>query len=168
MAIIDITYFTGNRYIDLTNPDVQTNLENTFDWVEKKYLTKLLGRETYLLFEAGKTATPYLEFIEGGINFNWNGSDRAYDGLKNMLANFTYCEYIKKNQTYNTPIGNVKFESKEQISQIDHYLFDDIYNEGVELYWEAVRYMLIETTGFEEAYPSKTVDYINTTGRLVL
>lgn len=168
MAIIDITYFTGNRFIDLTNTDNEQNLESMLDSVEKKYLIKLMGRETYLLFEAGKEATPYLEFINGNIPFNWNGSDRTYYGLKDMLADFTYCEYIKKTQSFNTPIGNVKFDSKEQQSIIDYMQFDDVWNEAVEYYWEAYKYMQIESTGFELVYTDKSVDYINSTGRLVI
>ena len=166
MAIIDITYFTGNRYIDLTNPDVQTNLESIFDNVEKKYLIKLLGRECYNDFDAD--TEPFKTLVDGGVLFNWNGYDREYYGLKNMLANFTYCEYINKNQSFNTSVGNVKFGTEKEPIGIDTILFDANYNDAVEDYWEAYKYMVIKNIGFEKFYTSRSIDYINSSGRLVI
>lgn len=169
--IIDISYFKNELYIDLNNTDVQTNLNNTIEWVEKKYLTALMGKELYLIFKEHITEEPYLTLISGGVKFNWNGSDRTYEGLKQMLACFTFCEYKKKNQSFNTDFGDVSFkqDAKSNISiQLDLINFDDAYNEGVELFWEAHKYMLIKGIGFELLSTNKSINYINSTNRLVI
>lgn len=143
MAIINHEKFIGLIYIDLEIRDDRNTLNvNYCPFVEKKMLTKLMGETLYNDFKNNTTVTKYANLINGvSTTYEYNGKNKVYTGLKDMLAYFTWFYYVSDQQTFNSQVGQVqpKVQNATIVNPAGKYAM--IWNEAVELYYQAIDYI---------------------------
>lgn len=143
-AIINYTSFTdGLLYLNLSNEDDRDSMNNKYcPFVEKKMLTKLLGESLYNDFIGNKTVQKYANLINGvDATYEYNGKTKKYTGLKDMLAYFTYFQYVSRLDKIPTQSGfkRVKNQNSESVSPASEMC--EAWNEGVSLYYQAIDFI---------------------------
>jgi hypothetical protein len=163
MAIIDNTYFTGLIDIDYATTGISEKLAYFIDYVEKKYLKKLLGLTLYTEYIGNPTDDRFVKLIAGDATaVEYNGITFIYSGIKQMLAYFTYYHYCYDTQTINTGIGEIAIKHQNSEIALNINKMIRAYNEGIELYKESIAYMLSKGTYTNLDYQG--LDEINSFG----
>lgn len=166
MPVIDTTYFKGTLNIDLSNEATQDELSLYIETIEKKYLKLLLGLETYADYLQHKSSSHYINLVNGEANpVSSGGLTIYYEGLKNMLANFTYYHYVTESQSVNTGIGDVSLESENGTKMLNKNKLIAAWNNAVDDYNLAIDYM--EDSSRSANYPNldwTELKYINSFG----
>lgn len=142
MAFLLYSDFSSGKYRISQTTDTQTALTAYITKFEKKYLRLLLGATLYTQFMAslqsnvptGVYLTIYNEFAEDNDNsgFVFQRLDGAIfpsvesgaeaepvvisEGIKEMLKGFIYFEFVKDQQSQNTPNGNVQKDNENAIN----------------------------------------------------
>lgn len=142
-AIIDYTAFVQPIYIDTSDVDVKADLVNYCAFVQEKMLKKLLGETLYNDYLSHSALAKYTTLINGdAMAYTYGGVTRLYTGLKTMLANFTYCEYVPDMTSINTKSGQkIEKSNKNFDSVTDERKLGRAWNEGVRLFYEAIDYI---------------------------
>ena len=168
-AIINYTKFVDPIYIDTSDVHERDNVNNNYcPYVEKKMLKKLFGITLYTDFDANKTIAKYATLINGDTTaFTYNGYTKVFTGLKDMLAYFTYYFYIRKQNRFNTQMGQMqaKVQNAERISPAEDSMF--AWNEGVKLYYETIDYINYKNDLVADTYAnflSEDLEEINSFG----
>ncbi len=150
MSIVQASDFAG-KYNISQNVHTVKDLDLYIERYEKVYLIDLLGCELYELFIADLTATtpqtsqnsPYTEIFN---EFCIDDECKIIksEGIKQMLIDFIYFEYVRDQNYKNTISGTVK--SNTEVSELVSPTFlDTIFNEAIETYW-AIQFFICENS----------------------
>ena len=123
--IIDESYFINDIAIANTSQEATlANLNSAIVKYEKEALISILGYELYELYIAGSAVQIYKDILDGKeFSFEFCGKTvtRKWIGLANsekdsLLAYYTYVNYEKDRNTFNSAVGFVtpKVENAEQ------------------------------------------------------
>jgi len=123
--IIDESYFINDIAIANTGQEaVEANLNSAITKYEKEALLSILGYELYELYIANSAVQSYKDILDGKeFSFEFCGKTvtRKWIGLansekKSLLAYYTYVNYEKDRNTFNSAVGFVtpNVENAEQ------------------------------------------------------
>lgn len=124
---------------------------------ELKYLKELLGIDLYDLYKANADLDPvnhiptnpdYLK-IFNPLEFNYSFKVYISEGIKSMLLDFVYFEFMKDQVSGATLLGMQKQENELSKSSISMIYFR--YNEGVKTFNTIGRYIVLNPSGYKEA-----------------
>lgn len=156
--IITYSDFEGVYVVDLGNDtDKQALLDAYCVDLQEKYLKYLFGESLYSeFFIRDKNADDkFNELIDGTNNpITYNGTTFVYKGLKDMLLSFTYFHYVQEPE-YHTQIGFVLGDSENGSITYPVDMLRRKFNYGVDLFYEAVRYMDYKNSQESEAFNYK-------------
>lgn len=124
-ALIDYTYFIGERNIPNTNrAEVLESLNALIAVREPEILTELFGYKMYKDFVAGIAVAPWL-VLKNGAEFTYAGVLLKWRGLVNtqkdsLIADYVYYWYMRKNATQTTGVGEAatKTENSNRVSPV--------------------------------------------------
>jgi hypothetical protein len=157
---VQITDFEAGKLQISTTCYTDGTLQLCIDQTEEKTLQDLLGCELYALFVADWDAPIvgefseqrfidiYTPFCEDGNICNIKRSE----GVKSMLMNYIFFEYMRV-QAFNnrtTGMNKTKSENSER-AHFNEYGLDAIYNNGV-LTFEAIRWYICENSSTYPEY----------------
>ena len=135
------------------------NSDDIDDYIQRyelKYLKELMGIDLYNLYKQNADLDPvnhiptdpfYLK-IFNALEFNYSFNVYISEGIKSMLLNFVYFEYMKDQVSNATLLGEAKQQNELSKSAISMIYFR--YNEGVKTFNNIQRYMILNPEGFEE------------------
>ena len=166
MAIVLKSDFVGAYFISQTLYD---SLDTFIEKFEKQYLLQMLGAELYKLFIADlNTATPrvpltqiYLDIFNEFLVDN-DTNVIASDGIRKMLIQFIYFEYIRETQLKNTANGTVQNAAELGVMRSWENNIVTSYNEGV-TNTRAIQWYICEN---ETSYPTYNGQQIKNIGIL--
>lgn len=134
MGVVSKSDFIGEYFISQTLYD---NLDLYIAKYEKKYLIQLLGASLYSLFIAdlGTNPTPTAQIYKDIFEeFALDNSSciMVSEGIKKMLIQLIYFEYIRETQLQNTTNGTVK--NAAELGEMKNYKNNILraYNDAVE------------------------------------
>lgn len=180
--IIDESYFINRIAIANTNnTSVEASLNAAILEYEKEALLSALGYELYELFIANPTVQIYKDILDGKeFSFEFCGKTvtRKWIGLANsekdsLLAYYTYVNYEKDRNTFNSSVGFVtpKVENAEQSNPRLKYVnswnayvfqrgdFQKINKYSNRLYLRGRRYR--ENTLYFDKFDLNTYEFLN-------
>jgi len=155
MSIVTSEDFTGKKNIS-QNVFTAKDLDSYIEQFEKEYLIDLLGCQLYELFTTDlTTGTPqipedqiYLS-IFNDFCLDDNCGIIKSKGIKQMLIDFIYFEYVRDQNYKNSISGTVK-SSPEVSMLVSPTFLNNIYNAAIETY-SAVQYFICHNS---DDYPS--------------
>ena len=161
MAIVQTTDFTGQYKIPKT---CYTELSTYFAKYEKQYLVRLLGAELYDLFIADLTAGPgqvpqTQRFIDLFDPFQTDEDHCVIcsEGIKKMLIQFIYFEYMRESRYGQTVSGAVQVKSSvADVLPFKGWNLERSYNEGVGNY-HAIQWYICDN---DDVYPEENTQRI--------
>jgi len=117
MALIDITYFIGERHIaNVSSPSVAENIIDMIAIYEPELLEALLGIDLYADLLEGLEQDPiearWTDLVDGTV-FIYRGQKVRWIGLRNAqkrspLADFVYFKYKADNVEHTVGAGNMQ------------------------------------------------------------
>jgi len=113
---IDKTIFIADIMLPKGDYD---NIETYITRYEKEVLTYLLGYELYTALVAGAAAEPYKSLLDGKVyEISLNGKTKKvkWNGLKQLIAYYVYCEYLRSKVVSVQQVGVVA--SKQENSYV--------------------------------------------------
>jgi len=149
IMLIDETYFLKSETkLDTSSDSFIELIEPDYDKAYRKYLTYLFGAEEFFNFkkmvEENSLTVFVPEFFEGKPDelIEYEGFKFEYTGILDMLACFTFYEYVTNRLISNTVKGS--FIPKNNIGEyvIPREQLCIAFNRGVDLYAEAAAYLL--------------------------
>lgn len=176
MSLINSTYplFTSGNfrlYLENRDHDLDPILNSTCQLTEDDILCKLLGDVLYLDFKNKQTTNvDYIELINGYkvenvfAAYDHSGTKRVYYGLKDMLAYFTYFNYVTGKKNFN-PTEEQKTASIDKINPV--YTSYEAYNMACKLYYSAYYFIIykqsLDSTKFPD-FDYTHIELINSFG----
>lgn len=135
--ILSIQDFKGEIAIS-NNEFTKPNLQWYIDEFEKKYLKKILGIKLYNefindLINGEPQKLKFKKLLEGDV-YEACGSTHDYEGLKNAIKYFVWCEYVRDGNNFNTIGGMVRTENENSRSHTRVSLAPTLekrYNDGI-------------------------------------
>lgn len=106
--ILDKTLFVGDLYLP---KDSFSNIDLFITKFEKVVLINLLGYEEYKKLIATPTLEPYKSLIDGAeftVQSNGVSETLKWDGLKQLIACYVYCYYMKNSVSSTQSVGETK------------------------------------------------------------
>lgn len=155
-SIISKAFFIGNIEIMNTDAsDVSERLDLFINKYESKFLTELLGRETYKLFNAAityntpptaPTATSPFDALLAGQEFTdsdgelnkWGGfynNELGDTYLSSPIANYIYWNWMRESSTINSGVGVVEAKVENSTMVLPTELMARAWNEMVDQLW---------------------------------
>lgn len=162
MSIVVNTDFVGEYSVSKT---CFNDLDKYITKYEEYYLCNLLGAELYALFITDLTATsPQIpqtaRFLDifNSFKIDDNSCLRSSEGIRNMLVQFIYFQFIRDSNYKKTATGVVL--SNPEVATMSPYLgynLVEAYNEGVHNYKEIQWYICDNDTD----YPEENIQHLN-------
>lgn len=100
-------------------------------------LVDLLGYDLYKLTIAGASGEPYKALIDGGeyqVVYNGITVTLLWRGLKDLLAYYVYCEYMRRRVTLTQSVGETTSKQKNSnVASVNHkilsawVIFEELY-----------------------------------------
>jgi hypothetical protein len=148
--LIDESAFDGKWQLAKSNEDL---IDEYIEEYEEKFLTELLGKELFDLFQddlnAGVPATPIYETIFEAFTQKINGCIVSSEGMKKMLTGLIYFEYVRDNRVKQTMNGAVEQQTEVSTASDNTFLYSR-YNQAVKTY-QAIQAYIINN---KDSYPS--------------
>lgn len=167
--IVKIEDFEKGKLKISTTAYIDGDLQQVIDNVEENTLRDLLGKALYDLFVVDWDAQPN---PPTGISARFEVIYKPiydYDqcpvikskGMKDMLMNLIYFEFVQKQQFENRVTGTnkTKNENSENVSP-SNFGLQFIYNDGIESYVNIQRYIDLNLSTYPE-YKGISKDYIS-------
>lgn len=152
--ILNTEYFKGNQYS--LPQDCFSKLQAYIDKYEPIYLRSLLGANLYSLFLLELAANnpptdPRFKVIYDPFNIDDNSCIRSSEGMKVMLTQLVYFEFVR-DLAYSKTSTGVQFNMNEVSRGPEYNGYNDIeaFNEGVHNYQEIQWYICDNATDYPE------------------
>lgn len=172
MNLIDYTYFTG----DITLPDSVTRgataqIDRYIERYEKEALMLLLGYDLYKALkteiDSGTYTAKWDDFVNGA-EYSYGNYTLLWNGLVNedkvsLIAYYVYYQYVRDNVTSFEQVGAVMQQSENAARVSADHLLKNAWNQFVDLYMEAAKYISSNITDFDN-WICTSVEKTNTFG----
>ncbi len=140
--------FVGKYDLAKSNDD---KIDEYIEEYEEKYLTELLGKELFDLFEDDvedyEPETPIYKSIFEPFTEEINGLVFTSEGLKKMLLGLIYFQYVRDDRVKQSMNGAVEQET-EVSSKSDNTFLYSRYNQAVTTYKAIQQYILNNLTDY--------------------
>lgn len=94
---------------------------------QPKVLIDLLGYDLYKLLIAGASNEPYKALIDGSdylVTYNGTPITLFWKGLKDLLAYYVYCEYMRRRVTFTQSVGEtISKQKNSNVASVNHKIF---------------------------------------------
>jgi hypothetical protein len=150
-----ITYTDFKGAINIPNIDKDITSFNTVYIApcQKNILIKLLGYHEYINFEIGLDEATILQKwidLRDGSTYEVDGIKKENPGVKNIIANYTFCEWCINNQTQLTGIGAIRpnSDNSENVSIAGKY--GKAWNDMVLLYRQVYSFLIENSSDYPD------------------
>ena len=159
--IIDTDIFKGIINLDTRTDDAIESIGYAIDDYQEMFLRKLLGDVLYSDMETYQTSTKYTELVVGS-SYEVNGKKYIYQGLKKMVAYFTWLYYTQQQTNVNTNIGNVQPKPSGGIIVNDVPTLVQVWNMAIKLYNDAILFVEYKNSISLDYFPGFSPEKLET------
>lgn len=160
---VNQTYFIGKRHIgQLSAEDVRENLNYYIEKFTKHFWLKYLGYALYREYLADKTAQRFKNLLDGGIEFNYNGTTYIFEGINEAIADLVYYHFVRDDATSSSGSGMVvpKNENSKNVSSLRK--LTDVYNDMISRLHMMQKFLEDKAEDYPEYVCKKIESRINT------
>lgn len=156
-------YFKGILQIDLSESVDSAVIDDVVTEYQEQIFKDLFGEALYNYLKDNESESVYTTLRDGETITDENGYKYEWKGLKSMLAPFIYFYYKRKEESFDSPMGEKKSETQNATRALSNLRkkLTEAWNKGADLYRDAIDYIDYKNEQSTDYYPEFLPNYQN-------